>query len=929
VSFMLPGFGTFKRDGIELSTGFTATVNAELKVGSLQETVTVSGQTPVVDVQNVVQNQVIRNTVLESLPNAKSIQSLAALVPGMTSGGNNQDVGGTSGDSPVGTAIHGGRPGDQHMFFDGMRTNNLHGSGGGANQSIWFNPASVEEISLEVGNLAIQSETGGMVFNVIPKTGGNTFKGMLLANGTKSGLQSDNLTDDLKASGLTATTRVKNIFDLDAALGGPILRDKLWFHTAHRRWGNENYAAGVYFNATPLAWTYTPDLTRQALDQNLKFSSDIRLTWQVNQKNKITGIVLRQDQCLCYTGINGSWSPSNRSPEASTYVINFPSAYGQVKWTDTISNKFLLEAGASFNEMNWQSRRQPWVAADVISVTELSTNFTYRASPSYSWDSQSEASLTRSYFGTVAASYVTGSHAVKVGTMISHSHPYSYTRTNGDMTYQFLNGLPRAVVLRATPLITRTTLKHAIGTYAQDQWTMKQLTLNLGLRYENFNSYVPAQDMPAGRFVPARSYAKVPDVAVWRDLTPRLGVSYDLFGNGNTAVKFSVSRYLNSEAAGSALAKNPLSRVVDTATRAWTDGNGDYVPNCDLLNPDGNGECGPISDRNFGSTSAISTTYDENYLHGFGKRGYNWETSAGIQHQLRPGVSVNAMYFHRTYGNFLLTDNLAVNPSDFDPYCITVPVDSRLPTSGSRLCGFYDINPSKFGKVENFNTFAKDYGKLTDVYDGVDVTVSARLPRGAFVQGGMNVGHEVTDMCDVMGKADLPAAAIPVFFTGYSSLIPSLSGLASPSTNFCRIAPAFWRPDVKLSTTYPLPWWDVQLSGTLQSVPGPWVVATYVAPNSEIAPSLGRNLAAGPNSTATVTLFQPGTMFGDRMNQFDFRVTKMVRMSRTRIRAMVDIYNLFNASPVLSLNTRYGSAWQRPLVVLQGRFAKFGVQVDF
>src|SRR5262249_30332264 len=150
---------------------------------------------------------------------------------------------------------------------------------------------------------------------------------------------------------------------------------------------------------------------------------------------------------------------------------------------------------------------------------------------------------------------------------------------------------------------------------------------------------------------------------------------------------------------------------------------------------------------------------------------------------------------------------------------------------------------------------------LTDKYNGLDFTVNARLPRGAFVQGGVNVGNEVTDTCDVMGKADLPAAAIPVFFSGYSDLITSLSGLASPSKNFCHIAPPFWRPDVKLSGTYPLPVWDVQLSATLQSVPGPWIVATQVVPNSQIAPSLGRNLASGPNGTATVTLFQPGTMF--------------------------------------------------------------------
>jgi hypothetical protein len=393
-------------------------------------------------------------------------------------------------------------------------------------------------------------------------------------------------------------------------------------------------------------------------------------------------------------------------------------------------------------------------------------------------------------------------------------------------------------------------------------------------------------------------------------------------------LKFSVGRYLNGEGAGAAQAMNPQNTVVNNASRAWSDSNYDFVPNCDLLNPDANGECGPISDRTFGRPALVSTTYDQDTLHGYGKRTYNWEISAGIQHELLPGVSVNATYFHRWYGNFLITKNLAVNPSDYDPYCITAPLDARLPQGGgSQICGFYDINPAKFGKVDNLVTFAKNYGKLTDVYDGLDLTVNARLPRGAMIQGGMNIGTEVTDLCDVIGKVDLTAATLPSAISG--SLVTSLSGLPSPSTNFCHVSPPFFLPDVKLSGSYPLPWWGLQTSATLQSVPGPPIVATYVVPNAQVAPSLGRNLAAGANATATVQLVSPGTLYGDRLNQVDLRVTKTIKLNRASIRGIFDLYNVFNTSPVLSLNTRFGSAWQRPFIILTGRFAKLGLQVDF
>jgi hypothetical protein len=935
VTFSLTGFSTVKREGLELTTSFTATVNADLRVGELSETITVSGQSPVVDVQNVVQQRVMTREVLEGLPNAKSIQSLTALIPGLSSGGTtSQDVGGTVGDLPTAVAIHGGRTADQHIFYDGMRTNNINavGGGGGNSMSIFFNPAAVAQISMEIGNLAVQSETGGVVINVVPKDGGNLFTASFLANGTNGSMQSDNLTDDLRARGLTAVTTIKNIFDLNAAVGGPVLKDKLWFYSAYRRWGNENYVAGRYFAMDPLAWISVPDLSRQAYEQNMHRSINGRVTWQADRKNKVSFAVDRQDQCVCYSGIINSFGGvGSVSPEATTFTNNSPSAYMQIKWTNTLSNRLLLEAGGSRNMMNWNSAPQPGVGPDVISVTELRTNLTYRAPTSYTGRLHDQAIHAESYFGSFAASYVTGSHAAKMGVMLLHGRPYWDTQVNGDRTYQFLDGVPRAVILRTTPLLLRNRLKADVGLYAQDQWTVKRLTLNLGLRYTYLNAYVPEQHVPAGTFVAARDFAEVPGVALWHDLTPRLGGAYDLFGNGKTAVKFSVGKYLVSEAAGAADIKNPQNTVVNSASRAWTDANGNYVPDCELLSPDANGECGPLSNRNFGNLSRVSTTIDDDILHGYGRRRYNWEISAGLQHEVWRGVSANATYFRRWYGNFRIIDDRAVDPSDYDPYCITAPVDPRLPGGGgNQICGLYDINPRKFGLVDQYVTFAKNYGKLTDVYDGVDLTLSARLPRGAIMQGGLNVGREMTDMCDVVGKVDAPAVALPYSNAAHEAAIPiaSLSGLASPSTLFCHVAPPFLS-ELKISGAYPLPWWGVQLSATVQSIPGPPVVATAVVSSAQVAPSLGRDLAAGAAGTATVQLVAPGTMFGDRLNQVDFRVTKTFRANRANIRGMMDLYNLFNASPVLALNNRYGPAWQQPFVILAGRFVKFGVQVDF
>ena len=357
---------------------------------------------------------------------------------------------------------------------------------------------------------------------------------------------------------------------------------------------------------------------------------------------------------------------------------------------------------------------------------------------------------------------------------------------------------------------------------------------------------------------------------------------------------------------------NPSRNLVTSATRTWTDANRNYVPDCDLLNVRQNGECGALSNENFG-TIVTNLAYDEDTLTGWGKRNFNWEFSAGVQRELVPRVSADFAYFRRWYGNFVLVDNLAVGPQDFDRFTITAPKDPRLPDGGGYQVEGYDIKSAKFGvAAQPYVTLSRKYGKQRDYWDGVDATLNARPSPGMFFQGGMSTGRRVEDNCDIVTKVD------------------------NPSQLYCHRTEPFLTA-VKGYGSYTIPLVDVQVSATYQTKPGPLVLALYTATNAEVAPSLGRNLA-GAAPSVDVHLVSPGQytttnsgsghLHGERLHQADLRVSKLLRFGGTRARVNVDIYNALNSSAVLAQNDAFGD-WQRPTEILVARFFKFSVQYDF
>jgi hypothetical protein len=371
-----------------------------------------------------------------------------------------------------------------------------------------------------------------------------------------------------------------------------------------------------------------------------------------------------------------------------------------------------------------------------------------------------------------------------------------------------------------------------------------------------------------------------------------------------------------------AAAANPVNAIVTSTTRIWTDPSFNplaytsaYTPPCNLLNPAANGGCAAISNRLFG-TPGIATTYASNVTSGWETRPDNWQLSAGVDQQLRSGVGLKLFYYRTWYQNLPVTRNTAVPQTSYSPYCITLPVDPALPGGGgNQLCGLYDVIPQYFGQTLNQVMKASAFGNPSQVYNGFDLSVNARLPHGIFLVGGVSDGQTVTNMCFIVNSpADLRNCQVTIPWRG--------------------------QLQVKATVIYPLPFWGIRLSAVYQDLAGVPIAATsYAVSNSQIAPSLGRNLAACGaatvcTATASITnLFAPDTEFENRLQQLDFRTAKVFKIGRGSVTMNLDLYNLFNANTILNRNNTFSAppstTWGTPTDVLAPRLFKAGVQISF
>jgi hypothetical protein len=959
VTFTLPGFTVVKRTGVQVSGAQVFTINADMRVGGVQETITVTGETPVVDVQTSTKRQtVLDDAVIQSMPASRGYGNLLAAVPAIqTTGANN--VGGNPNMSFF-TAM-GGRSNEGTVQINGMNVGSAFNGGGVA--GFGYDMVTAAEVQITVTGGLADVDRGGPAFNIIPRAGGNSFAGMAFASYAGEWSQGDNLDDELRSFGIVNLPALVKSWDTNFALGGPIKRDRLWFFSNVRSFGNYTTRAGLGWNVNAgnaAVWDYKTDLTKSVRDANSKNTGAIRLTGQLTPRNKLEMYYDYQKQCTgsaysadgeqCrargddWTGLGSLGGFGSASPESGN-VWDDREKIVQANWSSPATNRLLLEAGLSSFNSRWGGQQPAGALTNLIPVTELSTAINPRTGEpfvplsgmTYHGYAPTTTNDQQHNVWRASGTYVTGSHSIKVGYQAAYQVIH-FEQTSGDdrLTYTFFGGNPISLQQRMTPFLqSNRTVYHAF--YAQDQWSIKRLTVQAGLRYERAFSFGPGNGENAvlpNRFnLAGVSFPRTVGVKGQNDISPRFGLAYDVFGTGKTSLKMNLSHYLQSASNdGIYTSSNPAFSYQYNTTRTWLDNNGNKVPDCDLNNLGlqiGGDLCGAVANANFGNVFS-PTTVDPALLSGWGTRPYDWQIGVGVQQQILPRVSVEVAYNRRAWGNFLVTDNLALGPQDFERATITTPTNAKLPDGGGQPATFLVQTPTNFGLANNYQTFSDNYGSRTDYWHGVDFNVTARMASGLIFQGGTNTGRGVRDMCEVIEK--LPEIqALPPF------------GAAVQRVDSCAVTEK-WLTTARGVVTYTIPKVDVLVSGVFRSNPntvpandpastGGSLAANYTATNAEIIAALGRPLP-GNATTKNVNLLLPNQLYGPRLNSMDARFAKILRFGGTRTTVGIDFYNLFNANDGTIFNQGFstldgGAAYLRPTAILNPRFARFNVTLDF
>ena len=840
VKIELSGFQTIVREGIVVLVGQTTPLEASMKVATLAETVTVSGQSPTVDTTSANVNVNLSEQLIQATPGGRDIWALVeAKVPGLVI--SRPDVGGTSGGLQGTYSARGTVSQQNSQFLNGVNVGDPAAIGAAG---YYYDFDAFDDIQVSTGAHDITVPTSGVFLNMVTKTGGDKWGGRTTFTWTGDSLQGRNdVNPNLQKYGFRPNGNTTDyVSDVNLSAGGPLVSNKLRFFGSFRDWR-------VHVN-TPVANSQT------VLDQTNITSGLGNFTWQLNQKNRLTGFYSRQR----YSKPNRLLNQAAVTVPDSTVDEEDMFDVVQGLWNSVVSNNFFLDARFGLNKILFPTY---FDGGNQQSVTDNATGIIYGNNPSevIRHRDRYQANATGQYYIDQALG---GRHELRFG--FDHSHAVTQNETHRvDNVRAFYNSTttPRSqtVEIYATPLIDISAL-NVTALFAQDSYSVKRLMLTGGARWERLEGYLPAQSSPPSVFFPdiQRSFPEVRNLVLWHTAGPRISAIYDVTGDGKTAAKASAGRYyyVLSTGGGGVNLVNPNSNYF--ATYGWNDINGD------LKFQPGEQTGPPVL------TSGTTTTIDQNF-----RRPYTDEYAFGVDRELMANFKFSAVYTYRRERNL----QVSINPDN--PYASTpaTAVDPGLDgVVGTADDGTYQF----FQRTSAANrTLITNDPQALQSYKGLEVTLTKRLSNRWQMLAGYTRGINQID--------NVTLDVSPNFLINANGRItPDVSVANSTRCQGCGASNADRPNQFKLTGMYILPWYDVIVSSNISVVSGPPVTR-----------QISRALAFG--AAQTINLEPLGGHRLDTEGKLDLRIGKLFRFNNRELEATLDFDNLTNADWVWQVRT--------------------------
>lgn len=857
VAFELAGFQTVLRDNVAVSVGQTTPVELAMRVAALAETILVASESPVVDTTSANVHTTLTEQVLQGTPGGRDIWSLVeSKVPGLVT--SRPDVGGASAGLQASASARGTPSSGNAHFINGLNVGSPTSAGA---SPFYYDFESLEEVQVSVGSHDVAVRSAGIVLNMATKTGTDQYRGRTSLNWQGDATQASNVDQELARYGFRRDAgATKMLLDTNLQLGGPIVRNKVRFFGSLRDWRAHVNVPGF------------PEI-----EQTNITTSDGSVAWQVDEKNTITGYLNLQ----WYRKPNRGAAPTE-TPDTTANETFYLGLYQGV-WNRVFNDRAFMDVRASFNDMNSYFRQKGHEQSLLDASTGNRTRS--RAVDQTTIMPKLHTNVNLHYFVDEALG---GRHELRLGIDHQRGSPVrqDLLRIDDlDLTYRS-QPVPTASEVRlwSTPVTTKAGVDMT-AVFVQDRYSVDDLTILAGVRFERTEGYLPPQESPASQWFPdlPRSFGAVHNLPLWYGVAPRVSAIYAL--SAKTALKASAGRYFYTLYTGVPNSVNP--NFATSATYAWNDLNGDLT-----FQP---GELGALLSRGGG----LLTSMDPNL-----KPPFTDELSAGVDHELLPGLRLSTTFTYRRERNLYESVDVGVPASAYRLVGVADIGPDGLPGTGDEGTLFlWDQNPATLGQ----NRFViTNSDALNREYRGLEVTATRRFSDRWQLVAGYTLSRAVANAITIANP---------------NALINSRGVTDFDRTHI-----------FKVTGSYELPY-GVTVSGNLRTQTGAAVprTATY-------------RLTQG---NVTVNMERPGETRLDPLTTIDTRVAKSFRLaSGQQLELLLDAYNLANASTVWGVRTLTGRINVReggeptgalinqqqflsPTAILAPRVVRFGLMFKF